>query len=158
MATKAGSILSKFWEQKMNPSHCRNWYCVPKTPIRNYLWVLGTVIAPWSNVCIPTYVGCVTWSHTWSAVSHKIVGKAVILLRPVKKLIFRRADVSGKKVNSFLLWFVLIPKLYLFLPIRWFLVPAGVSATPYITHHKHKDLSFFPSHDFAAQYIWQGGT
>ncbi len=25
---------------------------------------------PQVNVCIPTYVGRVTWSHTWSAVSH----------------------------------------------------------------------------------------
>ncbi len=40
------AVLSRFWGQKMNPSHGRNWYCVPKTPVRNYLQVLGTVIAP----------------------------------------------------------------------------------------------------------------
>jgi hypothetical protein len=28
-------VLSMFWGQKMNPSHCRNWYSVPKTPIRS---------------------------------------------------------------------------------------------------------------------------
>jgi hypothetical protein len=57
-----------------------------------------------------------------------------------KRLIFWRADVSGKKSNSILLWFVVIPKRYLFLPIYWFLVPAGASTTPDMTHHKHNDL------------------
>ncbi len=47
------------------------------------------------------------------------------------RLTIWRADVSGKQSNSFLLWFVLIPKQYLCRPIRWFLVPAiGPFAQP----------------------------
>jgi hypothetical protein len=36
--------IPKFWGQKMNPSHCRNWHCVPKTPIRNYRWVMYVIL------------------------------------------------------------------------------------------------------------------
>jgi hypothetical protein len=35
--TKRVVFYTKVLRTKMNPSHCRNWYCVPKTPIRNYL-------------------------------------------------------------------------------------------------------------------------
>ena len=27
-------FYTKLFRTKMNPSHCRDWYCVPKTPIR----------------------------------------------------------------------------------------------------------------------------
>ncbi len=36
-----------------------------------------------------------------------------LLLRPIKMCTFQCADVSGKNVNIFLLWFVLIPKFYI---------------------------------------------
>ncbi len=80
------------------------------------------------------------------------------LLCPTEKLSFWCAAVSGKKSNSFLLWFVLIPKQYLFLPICWYLVPAGANATLDTTHHKYNNLSFFFYRPFPAPYIWQGGT
>jgi hypothetical protein len=41
MAIEAGSLISKFLGQKMNPSHSRNWYCVPKTPIRSCTTKVG---------------------------------------------------------------------------------------------------------------------
>ncbi len=28
------TVIQNVLRTKMNPSHCRNWYCVPKTPIR----------------------------------------------------------------------------------------------------------------------------
>ncbi len=50
--------IPKFWVQKMSPCHCRNWYCVPKAPIRYYLWGLGTL-------CVPNHLdytcSCLMW-------------------------------------------------------------------------------------------------
>jgi hypothetical protein len=36
---KHGSILYQRFGDKTNPSHCRNWNCVPKTPIRFHVYV-----------------------------------------------------------------------------------------------------------------------
>jgi hypothetical protein len=59
----------------MNPSHCRNWYCVPKTPIRNYLQVLGTVIAPKSMyLFLPMY-------DVYHGVTHEVLSVIKLLAK-----------------------------------------------------------------------------
>jgi hypothetical protein len=35
----------------MNPSHCRSWYCVPKTPIRACPPKL-VIMTPWRALCV----------------------------------------------------------------------------------------------------------
>ncbi len=42
--------------------------CMHSALLWNYLRVLGTLV----NICIPTYVGRVTWSHTWNAISNTL--------------------------------------------------------------------------------------
>ena len=55
---------------------------------------------PLVNVCIPTYVGRVTWCHMWNAVSHKIVGEALMLDSKYKKKHIAIKDVVSLVVGE----------------------------------------------------------
>ncbi len=74
----------------------------------------GDSNCPPVNVCIPTYVGCVTWSHTWNAVSHKIVGEAMIL-----DIKYKKTNIVAKDVVGLLLGEIVITKKHTFSQKMW---------------------------------------
>ncbi len=72
---RAHKEIPKFWGQKMNPSNGRNWYCVPKTPIRYNrmllpLWERQTILRHLPSVAHRWTSLSPPWQWRWRCIIH----------------------------------------------------------------------------------------